>query len=697
MWSFCLHRSNLLSSKFSSRLTRKCSGSIKVRLNKAEKSEQTYPNDSDELYRYLDEKIKEMKPIKMQSNLSHQKPSPIQSLQILERIETYKKPGSVFLNYCLGKIDIDLLSFPFLLKSRKEFLTMYEQYEMVRNTWNQIKKDDDTLHLLRYDRLYELSISEMMMIFEAMGASVEKNLPFGIIEDDEARSEKRMSKSFNYNQSTSKDTEESAFRSFSDIRESIRRIVPIIEKNAIIHYALKKSPNENLKSILESKAKIAFAYDEDYSDRIDVSVNGWRSEAKLNRIDNCWVISGEKNSILENDYSHYMIFCKTNDFVDVQTSNRLNNDVGAVAVLVPADSLQIEPDGLDYFGLQRQKIRFNLLQLDRNEYEVINASKNIFDFNNTKGCGMLATSAVILGLLKQLQRNTYANLVNNRIGMTNCEIVQYKLFQTTCKIYSIESMLYLTAAMFDSFERGIDIGSESIATKTLTIEYAFDIITELRSLFGARYPFSSLAYDLIFYLDSFLDSTFNNRLLLAKNCARHYTNFEEILLPNNLNFYIKWPIYSLKNHLKQRKLRKYETKLTREITKYIHHNMHSACDWIEHSVNLAQFSIYYLKNLHKEEILERQADLNRLVTIMMDIHLMISCLSRANHSLCYGFRNNHTEKELCLAICKEIYLKHLDLFESIDKRAMVDNDEFSRNVFETNLTEHGYFPKLFQI
>lgn len=80
----------------------------------------------------------------------------------------------------------------------------------------------------------------------------------------------------------------------------------------------------------------------------------------------------------------------------------------------------------------------------------------------------------------------------------------------------------------------------------------------------------------------------------------------------------------------------------------------------------------------------------------MDIYMMTSCLSRANHSLCYGRRNNDIEKELCLAICKETLLRHLQIFEDTERSALTDNDAFARNVFEANLKD-GYFPSCFEI
>lgn len=483
------------------------------------------------------------------------------------------------------------------MQSRKEFLAITEQYEMVRNSWNLIKKDDETLNLLKYNSLYDLSVSEMMFIFEAIGASLVKKLPFGNKEDEENRFEKRITKTFNVQSKKNPfDLHESAFQDFHNIREAIETIIPLVERNSIVYYALSRSLNSNIKEILEKNTKIGFAFNENLGDKSDVDINDWISTATLAYDYNSWVINGQKCGIIDQDYSHYLLFAKTNTFTQLEKYDVEN---GVVALLVPSDKVTIEHDYTDYFGVRHQKISFDNIELERNSHEVINASKNLSEFFNVKGCGQLAISSVILGLLKQLQKNTYSYLINKRIGLTNCELIQYKLFQSTCKIYSLESIVYLTAAMFDSFQKGIELNNECITAKTLAIEYSYDIIGDLRSLFGSRYPFSSTVYDLIYYIDSFLHSSMDNRMYLAKEAVEHYKthlNFTS----NRMELSQRFPLYAIKIFLRQRKLRNKNMILTKELNKYIHHNLHAACDWIEHCVNQLQFSLYYITNFHKE-------------------------------------------------------------------------------------------------
>lgn len=78
----------------------------------------------------------------------------------------------------------------------------------------------------------------------------------------------------------------------------------------------------------------------------------------------------------------------------------------------------------------------------------------------------------------------------------------------------------------------------------------------------------------------------------------------------------------------------------------------------------------------------------------MDLYKMLACISRANHSYSYGFQGNQTEKEICMAICKDTFLKHLELFDLIDKQLMNNNHEYARHIYKANEPD-GYFPKIY--
>src|SRR5699024_937782 len=125
---------------------------------------------------------------------------------------------------------------------------------------------------------------------------------------------------------------------------------------------------------------------------------------------------------------------------------------------------------------------------------------------------------------------TYAHLVNEKLGLAASDLMQYRLYQATNRIYSLESMLYMTAAMYDSFEMGgptagsgANLECEAATVKVAAAEAGAEVCASLRAVFGSRHPFASTALDLIYSLDAFLDCSMQNRVLLGRRSLHCYT------------------------------------------------------------------------------------------------------------------------------------------------------------------------------
>ncbi len=254
------------------------------------------------------------------------------------------------------------------------------------------------------------------------------------------------------------------------------------------------------------------------------------------------------------------------------------------------------------------------------------ASGDASAFLNVKGAGQLATGAVVLGLLKQLLRNTYAHLVNEKLGLASSDLMQFRLYQATNRIYRLESMLYMSAAMYDCFEpeggsagslAGPNLELEAASVKVAAAEAGQEVCSSLRAIFGSRHPFASTALDLVYALDGLLDSSLHNRVLLGRRSVQYYasdgggggvgssSSSSPSLLSRRHRFLPKAPIYSVLNYLKFRKLSAGSDYLTRKMTKYAHHNLHSACEWIESCLNRLEFANSFLIGVYGEQVRRR--------------------------------------------------------------------------------------------
>ena len=501
---------------------------------------------------------------------------PIESIVIKDKIEKVVKYESFVERLFLGEFDKDFLNFPILLKNKKEYIEMSNQYEMIRRMYFKLRKDRTTLESLAFYSLHQLSISEMVYAMEAVGASEQNNLSFGNISPEDRKilnpDNTIKSVSFLENQLT--------VEPLKTNKTIIETITPLVIHNAMSYYAINNSSNEVLKQeILANNPKIGFAYCEPNESLGSLPYIHWETEAKLTNDLTSWVVNGSKGRIFKDDYDYYLLFCRTQDFPEQMGTER-QNQFGIVTLLVPKELLIIEDDGIDSYGVEYLRIRVQDLLLSRDKFELIKSEQSATQALNVKACGQIAVSAVVLGLLKQLLRNTYDFVINERIGLSECEIIQKILSESTRKIYAIESMLYMTAAMFDSFEAGYDCSLEAITVKTLTTEYAFDVIKNLRSIYGSRYLVSSTAHDLINVFDSFLDCSTNNRMYLALRGLRMAGQWRHDHI-RRLRLSPLYPVHAVKNYLGAIKRRRDLIDFDLDLSGYVHPNLQSAAEWIE--------------------------------------------------------------------------------------------------------------------
>lgn len=92
-------------------------------------------------------------------------------------------------------------------------------------------------------------------------------------------------------------------------------------------------------------------------------------------------------------------------------------------------------------------------------------------------------------------------------------------------LYSLESMLYLTASHLDSFHLDhIDLYLQALVVKTLATEFATEMLNIFRFLLQPHQLtpiMSTQTVDVLNVLDAFLDSATSNRMLLATHGMQH--------------------------------------------------------------------------------------------------------------------------------------------------------------------------------
>ena len=306
----------------------------------------------------IDEKFHNENQYKGETKFSMPKliePEPVTSLNLLENIEKITKHGSFIGNLFLAKFDVDFLSWPVILRHRKQLIALNEQHEMIAKTWCKIDKKQSTLDSLGFNKLYTLSTTEMINVFEGIGASIGNHFSF--------RSKNQTNAVFNFNhQKTNRNMVvsegENAYNEYDNLSnfQIVQSIVPLIIHNALSYKCIYNTENENIKQLFNTDqlSKVGFAYNESQPDLGSLPYNQWNSIAKITNDENGWVINGTKSRIFKDDYDYYVIFCKTSDVIERRTRPAfLKNDEsldGTVGLLVSKDLVKIENDDQDIFG-----------------------------------------------------------------------------------------------------------------------------------------------------------------------------------------------------------------------------------------------------------------------------------------------------------------------------------------------------------
>lgn len=286
---------------------------------------------------------------------------------------------------------------------------------------------------------------------------------------------------------------------------------------------------QKYKQLMDQGAKIGFAFNETEQKMGSLPFSDWTTTAELSLDKNHWILKGEKNKLLNDDYDHYIVFARTNQYPEDEKANyktRYEEPFdGIVCLLVDKNQLNISEDkenNLDDKEFKYQKINLDYVKIAR-ENELFEAEEYGGSALSCRGLGILLTTSYQLGILKSLQRQFYKFLTENKSPFLNCKATQIQLVSLTDINYTIESMTYLIAAMYDSFDIKSfpDMTLETSILKSFTVEQSRQFLVKLQSLFGSKLFNVSKYHDLINLYDSLFDSSMHHRLFTGSTGAHH--------------------------------------------------------------------------------------------------------------------------------------------------------------------------------
>lgn len=293
---------------------------------------------------------------------------PITSLDLVRDIKKVRKLESFTMKLFLGQFDRDYLFWPTLLRSKKEYYALSKQYKMLHQNWGKVKKDRETLSIFGFDKLHQLSISEMIHVFEGIGAAIEGKLSIGkTAPNDENVNQLNEELLYLKHNDTSlqlsdvqTEIESAIVRRKGENASIIESLIPIIIHNALCYRAVNLSENKQIKELAEKEMpKLGFAYHDSHQNVGSFNYTQFSTTAALSNDKTFWVVNGEKRKILKDDYDYFVTFCRCSespDTLSLPQEGEFKPDDGMVVLLVPKDRVEISDDGTDSAGNHKQKL-----------------------------------------------------------------------------------------------------------------------------------------------------------------------------------------------------------------------------------------------------------------------------------------------------------------------------------------------------
>ncbi|KAI1303205.1 Complex I assembly factor ACAD9, mitochondrial [Halotydeus destructor] len=478
--------------------------------------------------------------------------------------------------------------------------------------------------------------------------------------------------------------------------DSVKTITQLIIQNCIIRKLMGCADNRNLadkvSSMLDSKPdmKIGYAFSERNANLGVSHFREWESEAEsLN--DGTWLISGTKSCILDAEYDYYAVFCKTLDYeTDIEFPADYERPFGMVGFLLPKEVIE-KIETTEEHGIKYQTITFPDLTLSAEEAELLKPDLKATKALNCKGVGQLAVAAMICGQIKSSAQTYFDFLATDSRDLLNQQILESHFADITGKIYALESISYMTAAMHDSYVEGSsDLHLESAIAKTVATESAYDIYNRLQALYGSKYLVTSPMADIVKLYDGFLEGSIFNRMLVGLHGAQFYGAYrnDDIHKRSLLPFF---PSYFFTDWFKWRKQEKDEPKLDMGLKKYFRSDFGQHAEMLEYCIKRMEFAADKVVFRWAKDSPNHQIDMWRLGLIAEEVFKLTCMLSRASRTVSESHMDCDAEMYVAKNAVRQSWVKVKDLVWECEYSPYLTGDKRNETIHSKNSKYGGYF------
>lgn len=306
----------------------------------------------------------------------------------------------------------------------------------------------------------------------------------------------------------------------------------------------------------------------------------------------------------------------------------------------------------------------------------------------------LRYSMIGLGMAKNILKEISHHCIDKKqcgVVLKDLESVQTHLAKSCLSVYSMESMIYMTAGLLDEF-KSPDVVLESAITKYFALKELLNICITSLSMIGPKSLHSGQTSETYF-----------------RNAAQLYTLGESI---DNLSIYIALTGLQYAGSLMGDNIRKQRNPLFHpghifskfmarsnidspqtemDLKENVHPTLEPAAVCIEHSVARLQMCVDLLFTRYGNSIVERHNEARRLADMVTTIYAMFASVSRASRSYCIGLQLADHEMLTAMTICCDGRDKVKTLAQEIFNGNYVNNDNNLQRLSKQIIKSKGYF------
>ena len=594
----------------------------------------------------------------------------VQSLDLDQKIEKIPVTGSLITSISIRRLDKSVFRFPEVISGADEYMHLVKQRRNIRDHFARILIESrEELAENGFQDLWKLSLTETVSIYESMGESRYQTDALTLTSSADVRKDPLLSREFNSN------------------------VIRLMIRNHLVMPLIRAADNEELQRRLLadcSSQKIAFAYTEKHAALGSMLPADWTAEAKM-KDPNTWLVSGKKSYILDDDYDQYIIFCKTSSYVSESIEKEKdkpvgmnNNGIAITAFVVPKERL----DSIEVFeeaGIKYQCIRFPNLMLTT-ENMLLTPSESGVKVNDIKATAQLVLSSFLLGRMKSAAQSCGRHMDAGNESTFSWDYMH----QLLVKIYALESAIYYTAGLVDSYE-GRDVTAESMLVKVIANESSHEAVDIVQRIVGAGHPVAGPMHDMLEMYDSFMDCPLHCKMITAMHAFRMWGQYKnDHFHKKKLSlFYVRYWFVDWYN---RREDYDNESKLIFELDKILNPVFKKEAKLLEHMIVRMEYLIDDLIVCFEQDVCKAQMQAARMGELSGNILTVIAVLTRACRAIERGLPAHEREEELAREIVRRTSArsKELDTEVRAGPFANFDNDRI--RMHRRNLYYNGYFP-----